>query len=96
MSIESRVNLGINLLDRDVPAWQERVNPAILDIASLSSCPLAQAFGSYMEGCLKLGIWDNTEAQKELGFDSDNSLPSYYKDVSELTEEWKRRLARSS
>lgn len=97
MNIQSRVDLGIQLLDNEVPGWQEKVDPAILDIGDMQDCPLAQIFGGYWAGAEKLDIWGDTEAQTEFGFDGsivDRTL--YDKDCKALTEEWKRRLARSS
>lgn len=91
-TIEQRVNLGIQLLDREVPGWQDHLDLAILDISSTSSCPISQLYNGYEEGARELGIWDNLEAQIEFGFDGNSKLEIYETECQQLTDEWKRQL----
>ena len=91
-TIEQRVDLGLQLLDREVEGWRDRIDSAILDINSLNLCPLGQLFGGFQEGAEKLGLWESTEAQIEFGFDAEIKQSSYNLELELLTNEWKRRL----
>ena len=51
----SRVAAGVAWLDRyGPPGWDQKLNLAVLRCESVTSCPLAQIFGSFTAGCHRL------------------------------------------
>jgi hypothetical protein len=51
-----RSRLGIYLLDLECPGWHNDVDTNKLDMSSVYCDVLGQLYGSYMQGCAKLGI----------------------------------------
>ena len=47
--LKRKVRRGIAFLDKHVPDWYRRVNPATLDIYSSHRCVLGQTFGHAMD-----------------------------------------------
>lgn len=100
LSIEDRVNNGIELLDAKGPMdWRDRIDADSLDVASVDHCPLTQVFGGYTSGChaLSIGFAPGGEASKH-GFEHNFRLDDFADgsditdDYSALTDEWYRRL----
>ena len=47
-----RVRNAAQMLDREVPGWERRVDPETLKMSSCANCVLGQVFGPKMEGKL--------------------------------------------
>lgn len=52
---------GVELLDREMPDWWERVNPENLHIESSRECVLGQLYGDYGSGMEELNIPDGVK-----------------------------------
>ena len=52
----ARAQKGAAFLDRVLPDWASRVNPAAIRIESTTECVLGQIYGRFSEGVNALGI----------------------------------------
>lgn len=70
--MKNNVLRGIELLDRQVPGWRDRIDWDKLDMANCYRCILGQLFGKYSEGVEELGVLSGTH----YGFDAPPCLTS--------------------
>lgn len=76
MSLDQRVQNGINLLDREFPGWEGYVSAAKLNICDGQNCVLGQLgsnkynieHGAYAGLCKVIGLSSNVYRQAEFGF----------------------------
>lgn len=86
--LRSRTELGVRLLDREVPDWWKHIGVGRLDLASCPLCVMGQLFGHYEQGLARLAVWRRGH---EYGF----ALPSFESELgsaeawAELTEMWR-------
>jgi hypothetical protein len=88
-SIADRVSAGINLLDREVPDWDRRVNVDTLRLSSCERCVLGQLYGTWGDGLDELDLWDGDDEgaadSAALGFSLYEGEAGRY---GELTDAW--------
>ena len=53
--LAERVAAGAALLDERAPGWRAKIDLAVLDLDSDTSCILGQVFGGYVAGLERLG-----------------------------------------
>ncbi len=81
------VQAGMELLDENVPGWECRIDPEVLDLASCQFCVLGQIYGEYTQGTRELHLVKGNP----YGFDTPGGegAEKYY---SLLTRAWLRVL----
>lgn len=100
--LRRRVRRGARLLDKKVPDWPSRIDPALLDMSSPNSCIVGQTFASsensYNVGLAQLGIDTLSAGDVTHGFEhgpvcTSGSAAEEYSVLAELwLEEAKERL----
>lgn len=84
--MEENVLRGIELLDRQVPGWRDRIDWDRLDMMyGANRCILAQLFGSYGLGRDRLNVLN----YYYYGFDVPQMKPTL-NDYNQLTELWRQ------
>lgn len=87
---------GIQLLDKKVPDWRQRIDKETLDLADGCNCVLGQLFGSYTKGTFELDIFGPNYGFNTFGyFDIDNE-DEMIEEYSELTGLWLEKLGEQS
>lgn len=86
--MKNNVLRGIELLDRQVPGWRDRIDWDKLDMTNCYKCILGQLFGEYSEGVEELGALPGSH----YGFDAPPYLGSGItsKYFTELAELWRQ------
>lgn len=80
--MKENVLRGIELLDRQVPGWRDRIDWDRLEMDSCYDCILGQLFDFYCTGLDELGLIAGIPD----GFDADFTTCDY----GELTELWRQ------
>jgi hypothetical protein len=94
---EAAISRGMALLDKRVPGWRERVNPAGLDMKDNDACLLGQLFrGGFPGGMAALGL--HGEDAVRYGFDVRLSGDGFMTKLerNRLTQEWRAALSSTS
>lgn len=101
-----RVARGIDLLDREVPGWLDRIDVDALDVAHPRRCPAAQATGlGYAHAVHVLGLDERTLVSLASAWHGFNAIPvshtrmrawsyvcSVPDELRQLTDEWRRAI----
>jgi hypothetical protein len=101
MSMQTRIEKGMALLDNIAPDWHWRIRPRILDIQDCDDCVLGQLFGGYTEGmdvvCLETmkegydhGFMDWTGRWFPAWMWDRNWMPSWC--GAKLSREWRKAI----
>lgn len=96
LTVERRVQKGMELLDEQKPDWRESIHIESLNIGTIHTCVLGQVFGNYFRGkdVLNLNDYEGGDA-RDLGFiavySDDHTI--VMNDVNALNVEWKRVLS---
>ncbi len=84
------VEEGMKVLDKNMPGWECRIDPALLDLASCQLCVLGQIYGDYAIGKREVGIGpDGTDHGFSLKEDADKPREYMF-----LTKTWLRVIKR--
>lgn len=95
-----RVARGIDLLDREVPGWLDRIDVDALDVAHPRRCPAAQATGlGYAHAVRVLGLDERTLVSLASAWHGFNAIPvshtrmrDWPDERRQLTDEWRRAI----
>lgn len=93
--LKKRVNRGMELLDKENPEWDQKINLQTLNTSTLLSCVLGQLYGNYVEGCRQLNLnsgitQGGTEPAKKYGYSGGMYCgPKVHK---KLTEIWTEKI----
>lgn len=91
-SIETRVQKGMQLLDKNRPGWDQHIDLAVLDIARGDRCALGQTYGAYYFGIQALGL--TLGESRDHGFHSASYAlyPQIDREYEVLTAEWRHQI----
>jgi hypothetical protein len=90
VTIQERVQRGIELLDAKVPGWASRINLDNLQLSDCVECVLGQLFGRFSKGADELGLDYCSSKIRDHGFDAQPSDATG--DFQRLQKEWVRRI----
>ena len=94
MTTKQRVLAGIQLLNKKVPDWRQKIDINKFDIRDCSQCVLAQIFGTYHLGVYFLNLSPIEIAS--FGFNCFIEIEWVLQDISgeaaSLQETWKKEL----
>lgn len=79
--MKDNVLRGIELLDRQVPDWRDRIDWERLDTGTCTLCIMGQLFGDYSDGLKRLDL--SYEASFGFGFNVQGTF-------DQLTELWRQ------
>lgn len=85
---------GAALLDEEIPGWREVIQIERLDMGDCWLCVLGQYFGDFIDGCIGLGIEDDSTLASHYGFDRVEGLTEAVA-YDALTQAWREELART-
>lgn len=94
-TIATRVQRGMQTLDKAKPGWHRRISLMDLNIAQSNNCALGQIYGSYGDGRYALGM--SAQQAKEQGFQAHYRFPlladaQVDAEFAALTAEWQRQI----
>lgn len=93
MSYAAKVRRGVELLDREIPGWHERIDLETLEVISTSHCVLGQLFEDFYVGYDDFLPHPRIVNVYELGFDADTAglrdkWAEYPSNCATLTRLW--------
>lgn len=83
-TIKERVQAGAELLDREEPGWEQRIDVRELDLQDACRCILGQLYGDYDDGIALIHLPDEDSLGFDFGFNS-TMTPQF----RTLTRAWK-------
>lgn len=92
MNVSDEVKRGVELLDRQIPGWEKRIDPKILNINSCAHCILGQLFGWYRPDMVGLPVFGAYRYGLSVGI-CDSGLQAEDRRLS-LKKEWTRVIRR--